>query len=57
HFEQSIHALCNIQALLSCGISCHGDRSEEPEESFTFKERHRSRIFQALLQLVPGLEE
>ena len=35
HFGRSIHALCNVHALINNGIIRMGERSEEPEESFT----------------------
>ncbi len=34
-FGRSIHALCNVHALINNGIIRMGERSEEPEESFT----------------------
>lgn len=35
HFGRSIHALCNVYALIHNGIIRMGERSEEPEEAFT----------------------
>ncbi len=35
HFGRSIHALCNVHALINNGIIRMGERAEEPEESFT----------------------
>lgn len=35
HFGRTIHALCNIYALVNNGIIRMGERSEEPEEAFT----------------------
>lgn len=35
HFGRSIHALCNIYALVNNGIIRMGERSEDPEEEFT----------------------
>ena len=35
HFGQTIHALCNVKALLTNGILRLGELAEEPEEAFT----------------------
>lgn len=35
HFGRTIHALCNVHALINNGIIQMGERSEEPEEAFT----------------------
>ena len=32
-----VHALCNIQALLTNGLLRMGERADKPEESFTFE--------------------
>ncbi|KJA19284.1 hypothetical protein HYPSUDRAFT_143937 [Hypholoma sublateritium FD-334 SS-4] len=57
HFGRSIHALCNIHALINNGIIRMGERSEEPEEAFTAHERREHKVFLLLLKGVPGLEE
>lgn len=35
HFGRTIHALCNVHALINNGIVRMGERSEEPDEAFT----------------------
>ncbi|KJA25460.1 hypothetical protein HYPSUDRAFT_134698 [Hypholoma sublateritium FD-334 SS-4] len=57
HFGRTIHALCNIQALINNGIVRMGERADEPEESFTSQERREHRVFLELLRCIPGLEE
>ncbi|KJA13711.1 hypothetical protein HYPSUDRAFT_208140 [Hypholoma sublateritium FD-334 SS-4] len=57
HFGRTIHALCNIHALINNGIIRMGERSEEPEDAFTAQEIKEHSIFLALLKSVPGLEE
>ncbi|KJA23429.1 hypothetical protein HYPSUDRAFT_137791 [Hypholoma sublateritium FD-334 SS-4] len=57
HFGRSIHALCNIQALINNGIVRMGERADEPDESFTEQERREHKVFLELLRCVPGLEE
>ncbi|KAH7917879.1 hypothetical protein BV22DRAFT_972081, partial [Leucogyrophana mollusca] len=57
HFGRTVHALCNVQALITNGILRLGELADEPEESFTAEERREHRVFRSLLQMVPGLEE
>ena len=35
HFCRTVHALCNVKALLTNGILRLGELAEEPEEAFT----------------------
>lgn len=35
HFGRTIHALCNVHALINNGIIRMGERADEPEEAFT----------------------
>ena len=35
HFGRTVHALCNIQALLTNGVLRLGEQANEPEESLT----------------------
>ena len=35
HFGRTIHAMCNVAALLSNGILRMGELADEPEEAFT----------------------
>ncbi|KJA14950.1 hypothetical protein HYPSUDRAFT_142490 [Hypholoma sublateritium FD-334 SS-4] len=53
HFGRSIHALCNMHALINNGIIRLGERAEDPEE----EEQKEQKVFCALLKSVPGLEE
>ncbi|KJA29576.1 hypothetical protein HYPSUDRAFT_119569, partial [Hypholoma sublateritium FD-334 SS-4] len=57
HFGRTIHALCNLHALINNGIIRMGERSEEPEDAFTAQEQREHKVFIALLKSVPGLEE
>ncbi|KJA26299.1 hypothetical protein HYPSUDRAFT_132935 [Hypholoma sublateritium FD-334 SS-4] len=53
HFGRSIHALCNLHALINNGIIRLGERADDPEE----EEQREHKVFCALLKSVPGLEE
>ena len=33
----TVHALCNVQNLLTNGLLCLGELAEEPNEAFTFE--------------------
>ncbi|KAG1743916.1 hypothetical protein EDB19DRAFT_1894673 [Suillus lakei] len=57
HFGQTVHALCNFQALLMNGILQMRELAKIPEENFTAEERHKYHIFQELLKSVAGLKE
>ncbi|KJA14013.1 hypothetical protein HYPSUDRAFT_150876 [Hypholoma sublateritium FD-334 SS-4] len=57
HFGRTIHALCNVHALINNGIVRMGERSEEPDEAFTAQERREHKVFLSLLKSVPGLED
>lgn len=74
HFGRTVHALCNVCALINNGLLYMGELSEQPEENFTHecvllsffwtsdpflavRERREHRVFQVLLQMIPGLEE
>lgn len=35
HFGRNVHALCNVYALITNGLLRDGERSDEPEDSFT----------------------
>jgi hypothetical protein len=35
HFGRTVHALCSLHALITSGLLRDGERSEDPEESFT----------------------
>jgi hypothetical protein len=73
HFGRTIHALCNVQALLTNGILRMGELADQPDESFTIeyvarshynvisdywsRERREHRVFRLLLHMIPGLED
>ncbi|KIM86282.1 hypothetical protein PILCRDRAFT_65386, partial [Piloderma croceum F 1598] len=52
----TVHALCNVKALLTHGILCMGDLADEPEENFNAEQQREYRVFSVLLQMIPGLE-
>lgn len=35
HFGRTVHALCNVNALITNGILRLGELADEPEEAFT----------------------
>ena len=39
HFGRTVHALCNIHALINNGILRLGDLADHPEESFSAEYR------------------
>jgi hypothetical protein len=73
HFGRTIHALTNIKALITNGLLRMDELAEQPEEFFTtefeipahnthnadleYREQREHRVFNKLLQLIPGLEE
>jgi hypothetical protein len=56
HFGRTVHALCSVSALFINGILRIGELADREEETFTHEERREHRVFQQLLQSVPGLE-
>ncbi|KAF9455727.1 hypothetical protein BDZ94DRAFT_1179339 [Collybia nuda] len=57
HFGRMVHALCNINALITNSILQLGELADEPEESFTAEEQQEHQIFSLLLITIPSLEE
>lgn len=73
HFGRTVHALTNITALLNNGLLYLSELSEQPDETFSHeyvasltlrclihiltREQREHRVFQLLLQMIPGLEE
>ncbi|RDB22948.1 hypothetical protein Hypma_009802 [Hypsizygus marmoreus] len=57
HFGWTIHAMCNVQALITNGLLRLGELAAVPDESFTAEERRQFRVFRALLQMIPCIEE
>ncbi|KAF8223950.1 hypothetical protein L208DRAFT_1314209, partial [Tricholoma matsutake] len=57
HFGCTVHALCNIHALITSGLLRDSERADDPEEYFTTEQRLEYRIYRTLLNMVPGLEE
>ena len=37
HFGQTVHALCNVKALITNSLLCLGELVDEPEETFTLE--------------------
>jgi hypothetical protein len=37
HFGRAIHALCNVQTLITNGLLRMGEQADEPDESFTWE--------------------
>jgi hypothetical protein len=77
HFGRTVHALCNVQTLLTNGLVRMDELADEPEETSTSeyvdhfevrsatsptvislsRQKHERHIFEALLNMVPGLKE
>ncbi|KAF8236189.1 hypothetical protein L208DRAFT_1100785, partial [Tricholoma matsutake] len=57
HFGCTVHALCNIHALITRGLLRDSEHADDPEESFTTEQRLEYHIYRTLLNMVPGLEE
>ena len=71
HFGRTVHAMCNVQALVTNGILCMGD--DIPEEALTseyvdssvpvltlpllYRCRAENHVFQRLLGMVPHLAD
>jgi len=54
HFCRTVHALCNIDVLLTNGIS---RITEQADDDLTMEEQCEQKICQALLDMIPGLQE
>ena len=37
HVSRTVHALCNVQVILTNGILCMGEQADDPDEMFTFE--------------------
>jgi hypothetical protein len=37
HFGRTVHALCNVKALITNGLLHMGELAQEPEEAFTLE--------------------
>lgn len=57
HFGRTIHALCNVNALVTNGMLHLQRLAEQPEEEFSAEERREHKVFCSLMTMVPGLEE
>ncbi|TDL14632.1 hypothetical protein BD410DRAFT_858948 [Rickenella mellea] len=55
HFGRTVHAMCNIPALITNGILRMGE--ERDEESMTDMEQREERVFRALLGMVPNFSD
>ncbi|EGN99204.1 hypothetical protein SERLA73DRAFT_53763 [Serpula lacrymans var. lacrymans S7.3] len=56
HFGRTIHALCNIWALLANGIARTGE-FHQPDEYYSSEENQEYLIYRSLLRMIPGLED
>jgi len=57
HFGRTVHALCTISALINNGVLRMGELAEQPDSIYSKEEEQEHRVFQQLLQMIPGLEE
>ncbi|KIK21710.1 hypothetical protein PISMIDRAFT_103551, partial [Pisolithus microcarpus 441] len=57
HFGCVIHAFCNVQTLLTNGITLMGDVEERGLKTLTQEEREEYSAYQELLKIVPKLEK
>ncbi|KAI0055415.1 hypothetical protein BV25DRAFT_1815634 [Artomyces pyxidatus] len=57
HFGRTVHALANVQALITNGLLRMGELSDSPDVFFTAEQRREHKVFDTLMQSVPGLED
>ncbi|KAI5987128.1 hypothetical protein EDC04DRAFT_2873476 [Pisolithus marmoratus] len=57
HFGHVVHAFCNVQTLLTNGITLMGEVEERGLETLTQEDRKEYSTFQELLKIVPNLED
>ncbi|KIK17525.1 hypothetical protein PISMIDRAFT_111237, partial [Pisolithus microcarpus 441] len=57
HFGHVIHAFCNVQTLLTNGITLMVEVEERGLETLTQEERKEYSAFWELLKIVPNLED
>lgn len=55
HFCRTIHAMCNIHALLTQSVIRVADQT--PDDDLTANERREHKVWKELLKTVPNLEE
>jgi hypothetical protein len=53
HFGRTVHALCNVRALLTNGILRLGEQADEPEEAFTAEYVYHIKLFRLFVTLPP----
>ncbi|KIK17523.1 hypothetical protein PISMIDRAFT_111182, partial [Pisolithus microcarpus 441] len=57
HFGHVIHAFCNVQTLLTNGMTLMVEVEERGPETLTQEERKEYSVFQELLKIIPNLED
>ncbi|KIK10969.1 hypothetical protein PISMIDRAFT_78304, partial [Pisolithus microcarpus 441] len=57
HFGRVIHAFCNVQMLLTNGMTLMVEVEERGLETLTQEERKEYSVFQELLKIIPNLED
>ncbi|RDB19259.1 hypothetical protein Hypma_013703 [Hypsizygus marmoreus] len=57
HFGRTVHALCNVHAVITNGVLRLGELSRQPEESFTSEQRRAFEVFRRMCQIIPTLED
>ncbi|KAF8313931.1 hypothetical protein F5887DRAFT_895973, partial [Amanita rubescens] len=57
HFGRTVHAMCNVQALIANSLLLFGQDGEVALETLTSQQRKELNVFQKLLEMVPHLQE
>ncbi|KIK18268.1 hypothetical protein PISMIDRAFT_40431, partial [Pisolithus microcarpus 441] len=57
HFGRVVHAFCNVQTLLTNGMTLMVEVEERGLETLTREERKEYSVFQELLKIVLNLED
>lgn len=57
HFGRTVHALCTVTTLLNNGLLRMAEAADNPDMALTHEERREYRVFNILIQMMPGLEE
>ncbi|KAF8332946.1 hypothetical protein F5887DRAFT_1063780 [Amanita rubescens] len=57
HFGRTVHAMCNVQALIANCLILFGQDGEVALEALTTQQRKELNVFQQLLEMVPHLQE
>ncbi|KAF8338542.1 hypothetical protein F5887DRAFT_1077745 [Amanita rubescens] len=57
HFSRTVHAMCNVQALIANCLLLFGQDGDVILEGLTSQQRKELNVFQKLLEMVPHLQE